>query len=120
MQIFQFRDRLVRDHADFIRSFITIRGFRIAETVGAEPLAWQLWPEHLIQFNPFFERGESVDVLTAAAILHPECCRIFDIQDVSSMGFSHQLYRQQSRVNCTAVTSAEFLLSFHKRKRSCI
>ena len=36
-----------------------------------------LWPDPLIQLNPSFEAGETIDELVGEGILHEECARVF-------------------------------------------
>src|SRR5947209_7634117 len=77
MNIFEFRNRLIGDYASYIQSFIQIRDPHINDYVQQKLLEGVLWPEPLIQLNPLFARGESIDELVAQGILHRECARIF-------------------------------------------
>jgi len=36
-----------------------------------------LWPDPLIQLNPSFEAGETIDELVGEGVLHEECARVF-------------------------------------------
>ena len=75
--IFDFRDRLIDDYASYVNSFLHIRDPAIQAYVQKQMMEGALWPEPLIQLNPLFEQGESVDALVAEGVLHPECARIF-------------------------------------------
>lgn len=77
MNVFELQKRLISDYSDYIRSFIYIKDNRIREKVDAELKAGLLWPDPLIQLNPSFEAGESVDELVEKKILHSECGKIF-------------------------------------------
>src|SRR5947199_3933747 len=77
MNIFEFRNWLIGDYASYIKSFIQIRDARIRAYVQQKLEEGVLWPEPLIQLNPLFARGESIDELVAQGILHRECARIF-------------------------------------------
>ena len=77
MHIFDFRNVLIGDYASYIKSFIQIRDPQINDFVQQKLEAGVLWPEPLIQLNPLFARGESIDELVAQGILHRECARIF-------------------------------------------
>ena len=77
MNIFEFRNQLIGDYASYIQSFIQIRDPQIRDFVQQKLTEGILWPEPLIQLNPLFERGESIDELVAQGVLHPECARIF-------------------------------------------
>jgi hypothetical protein len=56
MNIFDFRDRLVGDYANYVRSFIAIQDDRIQERVKTELAEGLLWPEPSIGLNPTFAK----------------------------------------------------------------
>ncbi len=78
MNIFDLRQELIDDYSSYIKSFIEVRDERIRDYVG-EKLFQRglLWPEPLIQMNPLFEAGLSIDELVDQNILHPACRAIF-------------------------------------------
>ena len=57
MNIFEFRNRLIGDYASYIQSFIQIRDPQIRTYVQQKLQEGVLWPEPLIQLNPFFLPG---------------------------------------------------------------
>jgi hypothetical protein len=71
VDVFGLRDRLVTDYADFTRSFINIRDDRISGVVEDELRRGLLWPDPLIQLNPGFEPGDTIDQLVDRGVLHP-------------------------------------------------
>ncbi|GCE23605.1 DEAD/DEAH box helicase [Dictyobacter kobayashii] len=78
MNIFDLRRQLIDDYSSYIKSFIQIRTPRIREYVQNELFHnSMLWPDPLIQLNPVFEPGHTIDELVAEGILHPACARIF-------------------------------------------
>ena len=77
MNIFDFRDQLIDDYASYINSFIQIRDPRIRQYVEQQFQEGVLWPEPLIQLNPLFAHGESIDELVTQGVLHRECAGIF-------------------------------------------
>jgi ATP-dependent helicase YprA (DUF1998 family) len=77
MNIFDFRRHLVDDYAAYTRGFIHVREPGLREFIDRQLDAGVLWPEPLIQLNPAFEPGESIDELVARHTLHTECSRIF-------------------------------------------
>ena len=92
MNIFDFRHRLIDDYAGYTRSFIQIRDPQIGEYVGSQLEAGVLWPDPLIQLNPSFEPGSTIDQLVGEGVLHPECSWAFRIKpDPASTG-SHFSY----------------------------
>jgi len=79
MNVFDLRDRLVGDYASYTRSFIKIADSRISARVDSELNAGAFWPEPLLQLNPTFLAGGTIDELVAQGKLHAECARIFRI-----------------------------------------
>ena len=79
MDIFDLRQRLVDDYQSYTRSFIKIRDPRIIEHVNHALGAGAFWPEPLLQLNPTFLPGGTIDDLTGQGTLHQECARIFRI-----------------------------------------
>jgi len=91
MNVFDLRDRLVGDYASYTRSFIKIRDPRIAAHVDQCLNAGAFWPEPLLQLNPTFLPGGTIDDLTDAGTLHRECARIFRIDKSESDHTGKQL-----------------------------
>jgi hypothetical protein len=61
MNVFDLRDRLVGDYASYTRSFIKIADTRISRTVESSLNAGAFWPEPLLQLNPTFLPGGTID-----------------------------------------------------------
>jgi very-short-patch-repair endonuclease len=97
MNVFDLRDRLVDDYRDYTRSFIKIDDKRISETVDASLNAGAFWPEPLLQLNPTFLPGGTIDELVESGTLHPECGKIFriDKSDQELTGKPLQLHTHQ-------------------------
>ena len=79
MDVFDLRNRLVSDYQRYTRSFIKIRDPRISEFVDGILGAEGFWPEPLLQLNPTFRPGGTIDDLVELGILHRECSSIFRI-----------------------------------------
>lgn len=77
MDVFDLRHRVIDQYSDYVGSFVTMRDQRIREHVEGELRSGALWPQPLIQLNPAFEPGDSVESLVAAKELHPKCLEIF-------------------------------------------
>ena len=77
MNIFKYRDDVVRNYEDYVRSFIRIKDRRISECVDKAFEDELLWPDPLIQLNPTFHPGLTVDELCREDVLHPKCGEIF-------------------------------------------
>ena len=79
MNEFELRDHLVGDYTSYTRSFIKIADPRITDKVNSTLNAGAFWPDPLLQLNPTFLPGGTIDDLIERGILHPECARIFRI-----------------------------------------
>ena len=63
MDAFEIRRQLINDYSTYVRSFIKIRDHQIDRRVQEELNSGLLWPDPLIQLNPAFEPGDSIDGL---------------------------------------------------------
>jgi len=61
MNVFSLRDNLVADYEQYVRSFFMIGDQRIRQTVESHLREGALWPDPLLQLNPSFERGSSIE-----------------------------------------------------------
>ena len=77
IDIFNIHEKIMDDYKHFVGSFINIKDRQIREVVEAEMDDGKYWPEPLIQFNPSFEEGESIEILSESGIVHPEIPNIF-------------------------------------------
>src|SRR6516225_8917617 len=77
MQVFQFRDNVITNYGDYIRSFINVADPIIRTEVEKALTEGLLWRDPLVQLNPTFQSGVSVDQLVEQGTLHPECGRVF-------------------------------------------
>lgn len=77
MNVFEFREKLVTDYSYFTRSFTRIKAEDIKDFVDHEYDSQKYWPAPLIQVNPNFRQGSTVQQLVDAGVLHPACSRIF-------------------------------------------
>jgi hypothetical protein len=84
MNVLDLRTRLANDYARYTRSFIKIADPRINERVERALNNGALWPEPLLQLNPTFLPGGTIEDLVADATLHSECARIFRINKSDS------------------------------------
>lgn len=96
MNIFDFRSNLIADYASFTQGFLTIKDERIKKFVQSQIDQQVLWPEPLVQLNPSFAEGESVERLVSKGILHPICDQIFRIKsEKNPRGTTLKLHRHQ-------------------------
>jgi hypothetical protein len=96
MNVFQFRDRLIQEYAEFARSFTRVRAEDIQQFLDREYDSGRYWPAPLVQINPTFQPGNTVEELAGSGALHPECGRIFKIgKSPTGGGTSIRLHRHQ-------------------------
>ena len=114
MNPFELREQLVSDYADFIRSFVRIRDRRIREIVNQELHDGLLWPEPLLQLNPNFAAGETIEELVGQGVLHQECAKIFRKGKVAGAGLSGEklrLHRHQAEAVKIAQEGRNYVLT---------
>jgi len=69
LDVFKLRERVVDQYAEYVRSFYSIREPSTREFVDDFLKAGKLWPEPLVQLNPSFQPGATVDELVAERVL---------------------------------------------------
>src|SRR5271170_207608 len=113
MNVFELRDRLVADYASYTRSFIKIADPTIPARVDAELNAGAFWPDPLLQLNPTFLPGGTIDDLVTIDTLHPECSRIFriDKSDADHTGKPLLLHTHQREAILKAKEGKSYLLT---------
>jgi hypothetical protein len=77
MDVFDLDERALDRYAKFARSFTKIRSSEIREKVDRLYQERRFWPEPLIQLNPHYESGGTIQDLIGEAGLAPECAQIF-------------------------------------------
>jgi superfamily II DNA/RNA helicase/very-short-patch-repair endonuclease len=112
MNIFEFRDQLVKEFSSYIQSFIQIQDGRI----NAEVRKWLengiLWPDPLIQINPSFESGGTIENLVKQGILNQECNKIFRVGKNSDKGSSPlTLHKHQYDAVLAAQSGSNYVLT---------
>ena len=95
MDVFDLRRRLVSDYRSYTRSFIKIRDSRIDGFVDGILGAEGFWPEPLLQLNPTFRPGGTIDDLVELGMLHRDCSDIFRIGKSDSDHRGKQLLLHQ-------------------------
>ena len=77
MNVFSFRNEVIRQYQSYVSSFIHIRDRDIREYVEQEFATGTFWPDPLVQLNPNFMPGGSVSALVEQGILHAKCAQVF-------------------------------------------
>jgi ATP-dependent helicase YprA (DUF1998 family) len=112
MDIFRFRRHLVGEYEQFTRSFTRIRSDDIRAFVDREYDSQRYWPEPLIQINPNYRSGGTVEELVDARQLSPECSDIFRLgKSESSAGVTLPLHKHQAEAIALALTGESYVLT---------
>ena len=112
MGVFALRSQVVSDYAAYVGGFIEIADPRIRQHVEQSLAAGELWPEPLVQLNPSFEPGDSIDELIREGVLHADCGRIFRIKrDAGDAGRPLRLHRHQSEAVRAARAGENYVLT---------
>lgn len=112
MDVFEFRSRLVEEYEQFTRSFTRIRADDIRQYVDAQYESQKYWPEPLIQVNPTFRPGGTVQDLARAGQLHPECAEIFRLgKSEGSAGNPLPLHKHQEEAISLASSGESYVLT---------
>jgi superfamily II DNA/RNA helicase len=112
MDVFQFRDRLIADYAEFARSFTRIRAADIKAFVDEQYTSGRYWPAPLVQLNPSFQPGDTVEELAAQGAIHAECARIFRHgKTVAGGGETLRLHRHQQEAIGFAKNGDSYVLT---------
>ncbi|MGB3712948.1 MAG: DEAD/DEAH box helicase, partial [Candidatus Promineifilaceae bacterium] len=113
MDVFKLQSQLITDYSSYIRSFINIADERIGEHVVKELVDGALWPDPLLQLNPNFEPGATIDELVDSSQLHPLCKEIFRIDKSADepIGKPLHLHRHQTDALEAAASGDNYVLT---------
>ena len=65
MDVFALRERVVSDYRRYIESFVRIKDKRIDNLSESNSIPACLWPDPILQLNPAYEPGPTLDELAA-------------------------------------------------------
>lgn len=108
MDIFEFRNKLITDYSNYIKSFINIADDKISELLESEFKRGLLWPSPLIQMNPTFVMGNDVAGLIKNGTLHPKCAEVFCDKATKE---PYKLYLHQEEAIKTAQSNHNYVLT---------
>lgn len=112
MDVFDFREQLVTEYEQFTRSFTRLRSDDIRDVVDREYASQRYWPEPLIQINPTYRSGGTVDELVSGGQLSPECSAIFRLaKSASSAGVTLPLHQHQAEAVSLALAGESYVLT---------
>lgn len=112
MDIFGFRNSVVRDFRTYTEGFLTIRDRRLDTFVQSELDKGFLHPDPLLQLNPLFEPGRDVSHLVKEKVLHPKCEEIFRYgKKEGSIGTVAKLHHHQEMALLAALAGKNYVLT---------
>lgn len=112
MDVFELRNDLINEYAEYISSFIQIKDQRIKAYVEDSISKGLLWPDPLVQLNPSFEPGSWIDELVEQNLLHPECRKIFRRKNnPNELGNPLRLHKHQEEAVRIALNGDNYLLT---------
>ena len=91
MDVFALRERVVSDYKNYIESFVRIRDKRIDGFVHEQFASGTLWPDPILQLNPAYEPGPTLDDLAAKGVILSGTAKFFRRSD----GGPIRLYKHQ-------------------------
>jgi superfamily II DNA/RNA helicase/very-short-patch-repair endonuclease len=97
MDVFEYRDAVIKDYKAFTTSFTKIKAPDIQRFVTEKRDAGKYWPAPLIQLNPSYVASDHVEQLVTKGVLHAECANIFRFgrDEKGSSGVPAQLHKHQ-------------------------
>ncbi|MBL8679270.1 MAG: DEAD/DEAH box helicase [Myxococcales bacterium] len=90
MDVFSLRDSMVGDYRKFATSFTTIHADDIRSQVEAIYRQGRFWPDPLLQINPNYKRGLTLETLIANGALDPRTADIFRADGAPLTLYKHQ------------------------------
>lgn len=102
MQAFKIHKSIVDDYKNYLNSFMLIKDKRIREKVDEAFSKGIFLPEALIQFNPSFKLGKSLDDLEKEKVIHGELKLIFG---------NYKLYHHQVEAIRKGVNGESFVVT---------
>src|SRR5688572_2833349 len=106
MDVFALRDSIVVEYKKFATSFTTIHAADIRQQVDAIYAQGRFWPEPLIQINPSYKSGVSLDSLIASGAIDSRVRDIFQIQ-----GTPIRLHKHQEQAVALAADGESFVVT---------
>ncbi|MCX6148669.1 MAG: DEAD/DEAH box helicase, partial [Candidatus Kapabacteria bacterium] len=87
MSVFNLHSGIVDEYKSFLKSFINVKDVKYKNIIDEALDSGKILPEPLIQFNPSFEKGASLDEIISQNNLHKDLPKIFKDYEL----FRHQI-----------------------------
>ncbi len=113
MNVFDIRNNVVDHYAEYMKSFVRISDPEIKGYVEDHLSRGRLWPDPMVQLNPSFAPGGSIDELVSAGALHPLCGDIFRYgkDELNPRGHRLNLHVHQREALQAAQERASYVLT---------
>src|SRR5277367_634380 len=113
MDVFALDDHLLAQYTGFARSFTRIRSAELQGEVNRLYAGRRFWPEPLLQLNPHYEGGGSIQSLVGANGLVEDCARIFLDRRAApdAADKSLKLHRHQAQALGLALDGKSFVVT---------
>lgn len=97
MNAFTFRDDVISRYESFSRSFTRIHAPDIKGHVEAEYDRGRYWPEPMVQINPNYKTGSTIQQLADEGVVHQTTAAIFKVGKDSDHPKPVRLYKHQEQ-----------------------
>jgi len=113
MDVFSLRDTVVNEYEQFATSFTTIFAADIQQQIDAIYAGARYWPEPLLQINPNYRPGLTIDALVANGGLHLGCADIFRAPAApgATRGETLRLHKHQEQAVAVAARGESFVVT---------
>ncbi len=112
MNIFNLLDEIMENYISYVKGFLNIKDDRIKKFVEENVFGNEkktLWPDALLQLNPNYKMGNTVEELCRQNLLHPECAEIF--REDNPPFPSIRLYLHQEEAIKRAIRGEHFIIT---------
>ena len=113
MDVFGLDETIIRQYETFARSFTKIRSPELNEKINTIYGTKQFWPDPLVQLNPHYELGGSIQDFIRSGDLEPECADIFsdDNAEAGAEDASLKLYKHQQQAIGYALSKQSYVVT---------
>lgn len=113
MNVFDLRKDIIARYNSYVSSFFRIRDEKVKSKVDEAMAEGALWPEPLLQLNPSFAPGASLDSLIKEGVLHPSAADVFKINKdkPEKTPFTIQLHKHQEEAIRVAHAQRNYVLT---------
>ena len=112
MEVFELRDYVISQYREFSTGYTKILAKDINRFLKKEHANQRYWPAPLVQINPSFKPGATVEALAQDGTLHPECAKIFRFgKTKESLGHTLKLHTHQTEAIAIGKRKESYVLT---------